>query len=425
MNIAVYHNLPSGGAKRTLYETLARLAPRHSVHVFTLTTADERFCDVRPVVRSWRAYRFVPSPLFSSPLGRLNQLQRWRDLWRLDALQRQVAAEIDRGGFDVVLVQPCMWTQAPLVLRHLRTPSVYYCHELPRALYETRPRPIGGARRMADRLDPLITLYRGTARRLDREAARAARTLLVNSEFTRAAVGRAYGLSPVVSYHGVDAEAFRPHPEITGQGYVLSVGSIQPHKGFDFVIDSLALLPFETRPELHLVGNAPLSHEREALTTQARRQQVTLHIETDVNDAILLRRYNEAALLAYAPHGEPFGLAPLEAMACARPVVAVSEGGVAESVVHERTGLLVDRDAHRFAAAIQRVLGDNAAREAYGRQARDYVLERWTWNAAVGRMETHLQDAAQGGQQRGRFAVPLLEPRAQDSAAAPRHAASS
>src|SRR5205814_5766541 len=113
VRIAVYHDLPSGGAKRTLYETMRRLSRQHHVDVYSLTTADHAFCDVRPFAYSTRTYTYRPSLLFRSPFGRLNQLQRWRDLERLAGLQSQIAGEIDRHGYDVVFAEPCRWTQAP------------------------------------------------------------------------------------------------------------------------------------------------------------------------------------------------------------------------------------------------------------------------------------------------------------------------
>ena len=95
MKIALYHNLPSGGAKRSLYETVRRLTADYHNDVHTLSTADESFCDLRPFVNKYEMVTFKPSCLFSSPLGRLNQVQRWRDLYRLDQLARRIADEID------------------------------------------------------------------------------------------------------------------------------------------------------------------------------------------------------------------------------------------------------------------------------------------------------------------------------------------
>jgi glycosyltransferase involved in cell wall biosynthesis len=399
MRIAIYHNLPSGGAKRTLFETLRRLVQRHEVDVYTLITADEQFCDLRPLANRHQAYQFTPLRLFHSPLGRLNQLQRWRDLRHLDQLARQIAGEMDAEQYDVVLAQPCMWSQAPLVLRHLRTASVYYCHEPPRALYERHGHAALGATRRAailNRVDPLIPLYRSTARRLDREASRASRVMLVNSRYMQETVKRIYGRDSQVSYHGVDTRLFYPRSNVRRGEDVLSVGAIQPHKGFGFLIESLSVVSEALRPRLRLIGNEQHPEERAQLEKLAAQVGVDLVIETKVTEEILIQRYNEAALVAYTPHNEPFGLVPLEAMACGTPVVAVAEGGVRESVVHGVTGLLTERDCHQFAGAVGHLLSDPDLRHLYGRQAREHVLRHWSWDAAVERVETHLRNATSG-----------------------------
>jgi glycosyltransferase involved in cell wall biosynthesis len=331
--------------------------------------------------------------VFGSPLGRLNRVQWWRMLGRLDGVARQIAREIDRERYDVVFAQPCMWSQAPLVLRHLQTPAVYYCHEAPRGLYESLPphtkvsRPW---RATLDAVDPLRRVHLATARRLDLEATRRARLVLVNSRFTQAAVRGIYGLEPLISYHGVDAELFQPRSWVQREGYVLSVGAIQAHKGFDFLIESVGRIPEAVRPAVRLVGNAEAPGHRAALEGLAAQHAVRLQIETGIGQHELVERYNAAALLAYAPYNEPFGLVPLEAMACGTPVIGVAEGGVCESVVDGQTGQLVPRDRDRFASAISQLLAQPSQREVFGHQARAHVLQHWSWERAVDRLEQAL-----------------------------------
>ncbi len=97
MRIAIYHNLPSGGGKRALYEFTRRLAAKHPIEVFTLSSADHDFADLRPLVNSYRVYEFEPLPLLRSPFGRLNQSIRTIDLHRVRRINRQIAADIEAG----------------------------------------------------------------------------------------------------------------------------------------------------------------------------------------------------------------------------------------------------------------------------------------------------------------------------------------
>jgi glycosyltransferase involved in cell wall biosynthesis len=370
---------------------MKRLSQNHLLDVYTLDTADRAFCDLNEFSNAEFVFHFSPSRLFDSPLGRLNQLQRWRDLQRLDRLSRQISLKIDEGNYDVVLAQPCMWTQAPLPLRYLKTPTVYYCHEPPRHLYEEVFRTHDPS--LFDRLnriDPLIWLYRTTARRFDSLAVRSARLVLVNSIFIRDSVRHLYGCDPVISYHGVDTDLFCPAVHDRHEPYVLSVGAIQPHKGFGFLIESLATIDKKKRPPLHLIGNMESSSERNRLQALAHEKEVDLHLKVGVDQKTLIQKYRNAALVAYSPFNEPFGLVPLEAMACGKPVVGVKEGGIRETVLDQFTGLLVDRDAVKFGQAVQILLENPALAQQYGSNGRKHVLENWSWKKSIKDLEQHL-----------------------------------
>jgi glycosyltransferase involved in cell wall biosynthesis len=398
LRIAVYHDLPSGGAKRTLEELIRRLSTRHEIDVYTLSTADHAFADVRPWAARHHIIPFHSLPLFQSPFGRLNQVVRCLDLARLGQPAREVARRIDAGGYDVAFVHPCRFEQSPSVLRHLRnTPSVYYCQEALRSMYEVMPsRPYDdaaiGRRRLLNRVDPLPGLYRHRVKAVDRANLRSARTVLVNSRFMAGTIRRIYGAEAQVSYLGVDTGHFKPLG-LERRPFVLSVGSLTPLKGFDFLIEALARCAPAVRPRLVIVSNFENAPERGYLIDLARARGVELELIGHAGEDDLVRLYNEARVVAYAPVREPFGLVPLEAMACGTPVVAVDEGGIPESVIDGRTGLLTDRDAGRFAAAIERLLKDDAFAAWCGAEGRAHVSQAWTWERAAVRLEAHLAAA--------------------------------
>jgi glycosyltransferase involved in cell wall biosynthesis len=75
-------------------------------------------------------------------------------------------------------------------------------------------------------------------------------------------------------------------------------------------------------------------------------------------------------------------------MACATPVVAVREGGVRESVVDGKTGLLVDRCPIAFADALVGLLQDQGRRQQMGEEGRRRVLDFWTWQHAWDRLRS-------------------------------------
>lgn len=402
MRIAVFHNLPSGGAKRTLLEQVKRLTAHHQIDVFTLSCAEHDFCDLRPYAGKCLIAPFSPLPLFRSPLGRINQLIRLIELIRLRRVERTIAAWIDGGGYDVVYVQPCQYTNSPAILRYLSTSSVFYCQEPLRQVYDPparqRDQERMGVRRALDRIDPLPVLYKAVLAREDRESFSAATRVLANSEFSKERFVQCYDVTPEVCYHGVDAGRFRPLG-FPRQELVLSVGALRANKGFDFLIRSLGLVPPSCRPALVIVSNYRDPGEWSYLERLARETGVSLELQVLVSDDELVELYNRAALTLYAPILEPFGLVPLESMACGTPVVGVAEGGIRETVVNGVTGILVERDEAQFAQAVSELLEDERRRTEYGQQGREYVLEHWTWEASVARLERHLAEVAGEGRQ--------------------------
>lgn len=401
MKLAVYHNLPSGGGKRALHEMTRRLAARHELKVYTLSEAEHDFCDLRPYCTQHAIFTFRPLALVRRPFGRLNQGLRSLDLLRLERVQRQIAAQIDLGSNDVVFVHNCRYSQSPGLLKYLRTPTVYYCQEPPRSLYEPpAQRPynrFSRAQRLGNLVDPFPGFYRRTLRRLDRANAVAADSVLVNSHYSRETFYRTYGAFAHVGRLGVDSERFRPIG-LDKEPRVVSVGALVPNKGFDLVIRSLAQIEASQRPGLTIISNAVNPPEYAYLVELANSLGVIVDFRAGVSDDALVEAYNRALLTVYAPVMEPFGFVPLESMACGTPVVGVNEAGVRETVRHEETGVLVERDPAAFARAIIDLLADRPRLARLGQQGREVVLAQWGWDRSVQEIEEHLIAAGRGAQ---------------------------
>jgi glycosyltransferase involved in cell wall biosynthesis len=397
VKIAVVQNLPSGGARRCLVEHCRGLRERgHRVEAFFPDTADEAFLPLEPAVdrvHVWRAPR--PPSREASLFGQVSIGSAWAAL-RLVAglarIHREMAAAIDAGGFDVVLATHDQFTHAPRVLRHLRTPSAYFCQEPLRFVYEA---PVGLAMRASG--GPVARAIRRLAtaaakrvlRPLDAGSVRAATTILANSVYSHESILRAYGRAARVVYLGVDTARFRPLG-LDRANVVLTVGALHPAKGFDFVVAALGRIPAARRPALVVVSDRGYGAYRALLEAEARERGVQLEIHTRVSEDEVVRWYNRARLLAYAPYLEPFGLVALEAMACGTPVVAVAEGGTRESIQADETGLLTMRDEAAFAAAIERVAGDPGLASRLAGAAAAEVARRWTWGSSTEQLEAAL-----------------------------------
>ena len=100
------------------------------------------------------------------------------------------------------------------------------------------------------------------------------------------------------------------------------------------------------------------------------------------------RLMNESDIVVAVPWYEPFGIVPVEAMACGRPVIGSAVGGLLDTVLPGRTGELVaPRRPDAIAAALRRLVDDPRRRAAYGRAGRDRAVGLYRWACVAERTE--------------------------------------
>jgi len=322
-----------------------------------------------------------------------NRLGEWAvTVPRILRAERRIATSIDDGNFDVVVVHHQRHTQAPGLLRHLRTPSTYFVQEPRRQSFEhdLRPRILGNPAKRVIGSVPVRALD-SWARHFDIESTRAATTLMCNSEHSREYIWRAYARDATVIPLGVDLDRFTPSPDpqadgnppLTPHREILMVAAIERPKGIDLAIRAVASMAGPDRPTLRVVHNrADAAHCRE-IRELADDLGVSLVLEPGVSETELVDRYRQAAVCLLTSRLEPLGLTALEAAACGTPVVAIREGGYRETVIDGVTGLLTDRDPGSIAMALSRIVESTAGIEPSIIRSR--VEELRPWSKAVAR----------------------------------------
>jgi len=191
---------------------------------------------------------------------------------------------------------------------------------------------------------------------------------------------------------GVNQEMFRPDgpaaPRDPARPRILTVGRLVERKGFQEVVRALPAVP---DAECVLVGGPPA--DRLPAEPFAQRLRA-LAKACGVADRVRLvgavpreemgRWYRSADVLVAAPWYEPFGLTPLEGMACGVPVIGTNVGGIADTVVNGLTGDLVPpRDPRALGTAIRRLLADKLRRFAYATAALDRIRSSYSWKRAA------------------------------------------
>ncbi|MGK5545947.1 glycosyltransferase [Streptomyces sp. URMC 127] len=195
---------------------------------------------------------------------------------------------------------------------------------------------------------------------------------------------------------GVDAARFSPYGPAAPRGRhphrLVQVGRLVRRKGAGTAVAALRGLP---DTELVIVGGPPpgrLHEDPEACRLRA------LARETGVADRVrftggvpperILPLLRSADVVLCPADYEPFGIVPLEAMACGVPVVATAVGGQLDTVADPATGCLVPPgDPARLAEAVAALLADPARRAGCGIAGRRRVLERYGWDRVAAATE--------------------------------------
>ncbi|WP_435741282.1 glycosyltransferase [Nocardioides sp. SYSU DS0663] len=194
---------------------------------------------------------------------------------------------------------------------------------------------------------------------------------------------------------GVDVDQFRPgraRRGETGRRRVLVIGRLVARKGIDDAIRAVAAVP-----DVELVVAGGPASEALAVDPEACRLRA-LADELGVADRVVFtgalprpevpELIRSSDVVVTVPWYEPFGIVPLEAMACGRPVIGSAVGGLLDTVVPGVTGELVPpRDPGALAASLTALLSDDVRRAAYGRAGRQRAMELYDWRRVVEQTE--------------------------------------
>lgn len=376
------------------------MARGHKLECWTLTTADQSYLPLKDLlVEHVIPYDQKPEKNLVRKVGR-KVSSYYEGIARMRAFDeacRRCAEEIEAGEFDLLFANSSVLYYMPYVMRHVRRlPKVLYLQEPYRPLYEANPilpwvGDVGEANPFHLKTSTSSNLQLRALRlqaKLEWLNAQACDVILVNSYYSRESLLRAYGREAKVCYLGVDTARFRDL-HLEREHLVVGLGSFDKIKGVDLTIKSVSLLP-EPRPRLVWIANSGSDSYMKEMLELAQTMNVNLQIKTMVSDEELIDTLSSASVLLYTPRLEPFGFAPLEANACATPVVAVAEGGVRETVKDGVNGFLVDREPESIARALDKLLSDKSLARRMGDNAALHVQQEWSLERSVDRLERHL-----------------------------------
>jgi glycosyltransferase involved in cell wall biosynthesis len=297
-----------GGAERVAAE-FASLLPDAAIYTSFADRESVRQHGAR--LRTWPLQRFLPGtprfrsflPLYPLYFGRL-------DLRRYDLVVSS----------SVAFAHAVRTAPSAVHVSYVHTP-LRYAWDLDTYVSGSSFSPVA---RLGGRL------LRPALQRWDRATAGRPDVLIANSETVRRRIQRVWSRDAEVIHPPVDIDGIQPSTR--DDGYLLVAARMLAYRRLDLAVGAVTRL----NRTLVLVGDGPERRRLEALAGPTVR---------------FVGRLDRAALIdliqgchAYlVPGEEDFGIAPVEAMAAGKPVVALARGGVTETVVDGRTGILFDR----------------------------------------------------------------------------------
>ena len=219
-----------------------------------------------------------------------------------------------------------------------------------------------------------------------------------------------YGTSPdkiAMVPLGVDSRLFRPIDRDLARRRIglglepddrvlVYVGRLVPRKDVRNVIRALAHLRLPQSETLKLLVVGGETAEPDPERTPEIGELLRVASDAGVADRVVFAGkrnrddlpyyYAAGDLMVTTPWYEPFGLTPLEAMACARPVIGSNVGGLSFTVEHGRSGLLVPpKNPEALATALATLLGDRELASSMGQQGWTRVQRHFTWQTVAQR----------------------------------------
>ncbi|MFZ1729767.1 MAG: glycosyltransferase [Bacteroidota bacterium] len=280
----------------------------------------------------------------------------------------------DFTGYDMVL------SSSHAVAKGVRVPSgtmhISYVHTPMRYVWDMFDqyfnRDTVGSVQLA-----LIRLVAARTRRWDVRSSTRVDHFIANSNYIAERIKRIYGRDADVIYPPVETSRFSV--STTDDGSFLVVSALVPYKRVDLAV----MAATRTGLPLRVIGDGPERSRLEALAGP------TVRFEGWLTDAEIELAYANCRALLF-PGEEDFGIVPVEAMSCGKPVIAYGRGGALETVIEGLSGIhFQEQSTEALLAALQRFershfdAADIRAhaelfdREVYRNKISDYVDEKW------------------------------------------------
>lgn len=304
LKIAIYYDWLNqwGGAERVLLDIL-KIYPEATVYTIIHDPSKTNWLPPNTKVNTSCLQRFPfnqKNPVFYTPFYSI-------------ALEK-----FDFSQFDIVISTTS--AMGHCLLTPPQTLFICYYHNTNRYLYQTPNN--------YKFLSPILRQYQ----KIDYIYSQRPDYLLCNSKTVQSRISKHYQRSSQIVYPGVDTEFFVPTNINSTSNYFLIVSRLVAHKKIDLAIKACHQL----HKKLIIVGSGRDKNKLLSLVNKIKASNIIFLGK--VSDKKLKTLYQNCQAII-CPQLEDYGLTPIEAQACGRPVIAYKKGGLTETVIPNKTGL--------------------------------------------------------------------------------------
>ncbi|MDP5039019.1 MAG: glycosyltransferase, partial [Candidatus Gracilibacteria bacterium] len=211
--------------------------------------------------------------------------------------------------------------------------KIYYCHTPPRYLYDLHEIYV---KKVPLLIRPIFKIACYIFKKLYESDIKKMDLILTNSKNTQKRIKDFLGIDSKILYPPVDLKLFK---FINQKDYYLSFARLADAKRVDRIVEAfkilkdkkLVIIYGENDPQKEKIFNLAKDYENIKFVTLPGNIGFTDYIGNSI-------------ATIYIPIDEDFGMSPVESMAAGKPVIGVNEGGLKESIIHNKTGVLINKD---------------------------------------------------------------------------------
>ena len=315
--IAIVHDfLENYGGAESVLESFCELFPQAPIYTLIYNRDNVQKWD-----RDWIANKKIKESFLQKAPGFLRKRKKY-----LLPLMPTAVEALNLREYDLVISSSSAFSKG-IVIKP-KTTHICYMHGPMRYVWDWN-REYLEDQRLRGKRKLFTRLFLNYLRTWDRASADRPDYIIANSQYTAQRIEKYYRRSSKVIYPPVKINDISTSGE--NSGYFLSVGRLSPYKRFDLIVDAFLKLNLP----LVIVGKGQQYNELKKRINDYGKSQVRLAGWQPREK--LIKLYQSARAFVFAAEDD-FGIAPAEAMAAGKPVIALRRGGVIETVKEGITG---------------------------------------------------------------------------------------